>query len=1275
MKVRLLGPTEVVGDDGRLVALPRGLARSLLGLLALQPGAVLSTDRLVDALWGAQPPATATTALQGYVSVLRKRLEPNRSRGEAANILVTHPPGYVLAIDSDRVDTERFRRLVGEAMGASQREKAQRLRAALRLWRGPALADFVYEPFAQTPIAALDQLRLTALQARIDADLQLGRHADVVAELETLVAEHPLHEGFCGQLMLALYWCGRQADALQVYRDARERLIDEHGIEPGPRLQRLERAILDHDPTLAVSTAVQVPDTADAAHHASGAWLDDGGRRTVTVVFVDCSVVASTAGGRADPEVMQSIVAQGHRAVRVAVERHGGSIQGAVGDVLAVVFGLPVAHEDDAARAVRAAVAIRGELARVNGQAETDHGLALAGRIGIDTGEVVVTDSAVDGTAVTGSPVAQAARLQQAAGDDEVLLADTTRRLVQGIAFTEPAAGTGVSRLVDVVEGPPRFVAPDGALVGRDHEFAELADVLDTTVRDGQASMVTVFGEAGIGKSRLAQAFTDDIEDGRVVVGRCRAYGDGITFWPLREIVADLAGATGDGLTEMLAGQPDGSSNAAQIAAAVGLREDAVDRPAELFPAFRQLFEAAARDRPLVAVVEDAHWAEPTLLDLVEYLAATVRGPVLWLCLARPDLLTRRPEWGSELAAPRIRLERLLTPDARRLVIDRLGGRPLASETMGHILAMGQGNPLFLEQLLAAAHDQSELRLPPTVDALLSARLDQLGPAEKDVLRAASVIGTDVPRDALAALMPTEARAHLERHLTALTAKTLIRLWHRDASDAGGFDFNHVLIQQAAYRSLTRSARAELHERLATWLESDRDPQPTDAEELVGRHLEQAFRHARELGRSDVETARLAIRAGERLASAGLRAYARFDVPAAQNLLARARDLLPADHDARPRVLRRLAEAYPVMGHRDEAEQVFAELLALANDTRSDVEVRSVRLEHARFRLITGPDPIPLATIQADAEEALHAFQQAGHDVGVSQAHYVLASVHLRAGRTAELEEIGRRGIENARRTGDLRERLGAPWWVIFAMLAGPTPVPACIRTIEEIADVGGLTHLGALAALGHFKAMIGQFEEGRRLVARAGELLRERIRIPRPLAFIGERSAGIEQLAGQPDAAAHALRRALDFAHRVSDREQTSHLAALLSLQLADLGGSEEAYRAAQIASRAAPAESVTSQALARVATSRTTPGAHHVKQAEASIHYAISMVPDGMLDLRALLHANLAKVVASAGRDHEARDLIDEAVGLYRRKGNLVAAQHTADLPASGAPRARPN
>lgn len=1273
MKLRLLGPTEVVGDDGRTVKLPRGRARSLLALLALHPGEVLSTDRLIDALWGDEAPATAITALQGHVSALRKRLEPDRTRGQAAAILVTHPPGYVLAIDRAGVDAERFRRLVDETMGAPAPRRALRLRRALALWRGPALADFVYEPFAQAAIAALEGLRSRALEARIEADLELGRHADVVAELEALVAEHPLHEGFHGHLMVALYRCGRQARALQTYRDVQRHLVGELGIDPSPRLQALERAILEQHPSLAPPERMHAPDMAELEEDTAGAWLD-AGRRTVTLAVVDVSVAGSSAESDTDPELVRPLVTRAHHAVRAVMERHGGSVHGVIGDVIAVMFGLPVAHEDDAARAVHAAAAVRRDLSEVNEEAERVHGVWLRARIGIDTGEVVVDATA--GEAATSGPLfARAARLQQAADDGDVLVGEATRRLVETIARVAPARGQGsapVWSLIDVAGVPAELVASDSAFVGRQGERTALVDALDHVVGTARTSLVTVLGEAGIGKSRLARAFTQETTDVRVVVGRCRAYGDGITYWPVREIVQDLVGSAGpDGLVEMLGGEPDGPTNAAQIAAAVGLSVDEVERPGELFRAFRQLFEVAARNEPLVAIVEDAHWAEPTLLDLVEYLTAEAHGPLLLLCIARPELIGDRPRWASEIAATTISLEPLPTSEARQLVIERLGGRPLAPETMGQVLALSQGNPLFLEQLLAAMRDDDGPGMPPTIKALLTARLDRLGPAEKDLLRAASVVGTDVSLEALAVLVPTAARRYLRRHLTTLTAKALIRRWDGSRSDSAGFDFGHVLIQQAAYRSLTHNDRAELHERLATWLERDSRGAHTEVEELVGHHLEQAFLHRTDLGRSDPETTQLAIRAGELLASAGLRAYARFDVPAAQNLLSRARVLLPAGHGERRRVLRRLAEAHPVMGRRDEAEEVFTELLEIAEQSGDDQIVRSVRLEQARFRLITGPDPIALATIQAEAQEALDAFDNAGDAVGVSQAHYVLASVHLRGGRIAVLEEIGRRGLERARRTGDLRERLGAPWWVVFALLEGPTAVSTCIRTCEDIADVGGLTHLGVLAALGHFKAMIGAFAEGRRLAVQARQLLRERIRIPRPLAFIGQCSAGIEQLAGRPDAAARALREALDVARHVSDRDQTAQIAGRLSLLLADQGDAEEAGHLAALASHAAPAESVAAQALTRAAAARTALDDQDLEEAHALIRGAIGVVPSEMLDLRALLHRNLAKVAAASGRADEARSIADQAIELYERKGNMVAARRMAEAVGSGHPR----
>lgn len=1276
MEFRLLGPLEVVEHD-RPVALPQGRARSLLALLALRPGEVVPVDRLIDELWSGDPPVTAGTALQGLVSALRKRLEPGRSSEEPPTVLVTHTPGYVLAVDHDQVDVHRFQRLVMDAIPAPAPERASRLRAALALWRGPALADFSYEPFAQAPISTLEELRVTALEARLDADLALGRHAEVVTELEDLVNGHPLREGLLGQLMVALYRCGRQAHALDVYRAARRRLVEELGVEPSPRLQSVERAVLTHDPSLRAPEPVSGPGPGDEDRAEAGgrAWLA-AGRRTVTVVFVDLSMVEPpTAVDSGDPEAAHPIVGRAQATAREVLEQFGGTVEGIIGDVAVSVFGLPVAHEDDAARAVQATCELRKHLERLNAEAERDHGVRLAARAGIDTGEVVVGDPT--GRATSGPPVRHAARLQQVAADGEVLLGHTTWRLVQEIAVVEPAAGdaeppTGAPawRLVDVVAATSGSVATESPHVGRAAELAELHAAFDWAARERRAALVTVVAEAGVGKSRLARAFCGSLAgQARVVTGHCRAYGEGITFWPLREIVLELAdGAGREGLVRLLGSVPHGRSDAAQIAAATGISDEPMNRPDHLFSAVRRVLEASACDASLITVLEDIHWAQPTFLDLVEYLAETVRAPVLLLCLARPELVETRPRWAAEVTSSRsLELQPLTMAESRKLVTDRLGGRLLAPESMGEVLAMGQGNPLFLEQLLAALRDDAAVDIPPTLQALLTARLDRLGPAERDLVRSASAIGVDVSIDALRAIVPEQVRPHLARHLQALEAKDLIGPFVAAGTDSPRFEFRHALIQQAAYRSLTHAARAELHERVARWFETEAAMAPVEVEELVGLHLEQAVRHRRDLGRTDHTTDQLAVRAGERLAGAGLRAYARFDVPAAENLLSRARALLPAEHAQRPAVLRRLTEAYPIMGRPQEAAACFEELLDLVGRDGVDPLQQEIRLEQIRFRLITGPDPIPMATIRRDVEESLATFRHTGDEVRLSQAHYVLASVHLRAGRMSELESTARRGMDHARQSGELREQLGAPWWVVLHLLAGPTPVPVCIRTCEEIMDVAGMKHLGVMAALGHFRAMRGENHEGRAMVERARDLLRERIRVPRPLAFIGQQRADVELLAGNAEAAVQALRQALDIALRVTERHDAAVIAARLALLLSRQGDTVEAARLAALASDQAPAESVTAQALTGVAQARVSMDAGDAVAAERLGREAIRPIPTDMLDLQAQLHSVLAEIVATTGREHEARCIAEEAGALYRRKGNLVAAARVHDIPAT--------
>ena len=249
MELRILGSFEVCDDSGRGVKLPAGRERALLAVLLLHRGEVVSTDALVDALWGETPPSTATKALQGYVSHLRRLLD-EAGRGRA---LETQPPGYLLRVDDDRVDAFRFEALAARGWRELESEPDTALATfeeALALWRGPALSEFAFAEFAQPEIRRLEELRLETVEGRIEAILRLGRHGAVVAELGTLVEAHPLRERLRGQLMLALYRSGRQADALEVYREGRTLLSDQLGLEPGTDLQRLERAILEQDPAL-----------------------------------------------------------------------------------------------------------------------------------------------------------------------------------------------------------------------------------------------------------------------------------------------------------------------------------------------------------------------------------------------------------------------------------------------------------------------------------------------------------------------------------------------------------------------------------------------------------------------------------------------------------------------------------------------------------------------------------------------------------------------------------------------------------------------------------------------------------------------------------------------------------------------------------------------------------------------------------------------------------------------------------------------------------------
>src|SRR5262245_58881437 len=373
LEVRLLGPLDVYAREDGAIGGPK--LRALLVVLALDAGRVVSVDRIVESLWPGDPPSSAAHAVQVYVSQLRKALGPGT--------IVTRAPGYVLELDRDRVDAHRFVRLADAGRAALHEgdaaESARLLREALALWRGPALANFTYEPFAQAEIARLEELRLVALEERLEADLALGRHAEIVSELEALVDTQRLRERPRAQLMLALYRSGRQADALAAYRAARETLVEELGIEPGPTLKELESAILRQDASLLLERAP-----------ATGLTMQF--RRLVTILFVDV-VDSLTLAGALDPEALGEILRRYFEIVSAVVERHGGVVEKYTGDSVMAAFGVPVSHEDDALRAARAAVETRAAIEILGEQLGGEHGVPLEIRIGLETGEVVWTET------------------------------------------------------------------------------------------------------------------------------------------------------------------------------------------------------------------------------------------------------------------------------------------------------------------------------------------------------------------------------------------------------------------------------------------------------------------------------------------------------------------------------------------------------------------------------------------------------------------------------------------------------------------------------------------------------------------------------------------------------------------------------------------------------------------------------------------------------------------------------------------------------------------
>jgi class 3 adenylate cyclase/tetratricopeptide (TPR) repeat protein len=935
-------------------------------------------------------------------------------------------------------------------------------------------------------------------------------------------------------------------------------------------------------------------------------------RKTVTVVFSD--VTGSTALGEStDPEALRALLARYFERMKAIVESHGGTVEKFIGDAVMAVFGIPAAHEDDALRACRAAVEMRDALPE----------LGIRGRIGVNTGEVVTGTSE---RLATGDAVNVAARLEQTAEPGEVLIGETTHELVRGAVFVEavePLSLKGKSKPVPALRLVSVLVVPERShtsrFVGRDAELQSLAAAWEQVQAQARCELVTVVGDAGVGKSRLvAEALA--AAEARVVRGRSLPYGEGITYWPVVEVVKQLAALPSDPVA------------AAAIRSLLG-ESDVGTSGDEIAWAFRKLLEEQA---PLVVVFDDIQWGEETFLDLVESTALLSSGaPLLLLCMARPELVERRPSWPETL-----RLEPLPAEQA-----DALIGDAVSDELRERIARAAGGNPLFISEMLAMAAEDGDVDVPPTLKALLAARLDQLDEAERRVLERGSVEGEIFHRGGVQALAPEETQ--VTTRLAALVRRQLVRPDRTQIAGDDGYRFRHLLIRDAAYDALPKAVRADLHVRFADWLD-EHGQALVERDEIVGYHLEQAGRYRAELGQPNPA---LADRAATRLAAAGNRAIDRQDYRAGAALLDRAAELV---RPHRLDVTLELESAW-VCGELDlraavETAEAVTERAESAGDHSGAMLARALALQGRNY----AGEPDATDEVIALCRAARPHEEERDDPRRLALLWEMLASAADFHQQHDDVVEALLQALRYQRRAGYSRSET----WLELSLIIGPRPADDAMRMIEELADWRPPgSQDGARAAL---LAMLGRFDEAWPLAEARSNHLRE---------VTGNTSrdaygdlALIATIEGDRERACRYRAEEIEIIADVAIPAATAK--SRLARDLCYLGRFDEAERLLEEA-RAVPPPGSGVRVMAAAAEALLLAQRGELEQAEALARTAVATAETRTDNVwwQACTHEDLATVLEHAGRIDEAREALERSLAIWERKGCLPCAQRVRD------------